>query len=189
MNRNMQIIGLECPFVITKFLKHDEIKGNLLELINSTECETIKPDLELVELEKKLGPQDNVARLDWSKSSDFERPWVKYFMPYFVDTYTEICTKIGYNDIQIRDVWFQQYLKNGTHGWHTHSYNYSGVYYLEYPDGAPSTEFRPLSNEIYTLDDLKEGDFITFPSFLWHRAPEVLDVNRKTIISFNIDLK
>ena len=33
----------------------------------------------------------------------------------------------------------------------------------------------------------KEGDFITFPAFILHRAPKILNVERKTIISFNID--
>ncbi len=92
-----------------------------------------------------------------------------------MDSYIPIIKKLGYRSAEVRDIWFQQYLKNGRHGWHIHGQNYTGVYYLEFPDGAPDTEFQTMETRI------------SHPAFLLHRAPEVLNVERKTIISFNID--
>lgn len=35
--------------------------------------------------------------------------------------------------------------------------------------------------------DIKEGDILTFPSFVIHRAPINTNTHRKTIISWNMD--
>jgi ectoine hydroxylase-related dioxygenase (phytanoyl-CoA dioxygenase family) len=83
-------------------------------------------------------------------------------------------------------IWYQQYLKNSTHGWHTHSDNFTGVYYLEMDETAPKTQIIN-SNKILNLN-VEEGDFVIFPSYLIHRAPINLSKNRKTIISFNFNV-
>ena len=49
----------------------------------------------------------------------------------------------GYKDeknVQLNDVWYQQYLEGDSHGWHVHSDHFTGVYYLEYPRGCSKTE-------------------------------------------------
>jgi len=192
----MKILNVECPVVITKFPKHEVIKDKLLDLISSAEYECIEPikgNSEIDKLELERGPQDSVARVDWVHAKDFERPWVKFLWAYFIENYITIVKKLGYRGAEVRDIWFQQYLKGGTHGWHSHGQNYTGVYYLEFPEGAPFTEFQTMEtrisqeNMITQIPNIKEGDFITFPAFLLHRAPKVLNVERKTIISFNID--
>lgn len=192
----MKFLNVECPVIITKFSKHERIKDKLLDLIASAKFESVEPiegNSRIKELELERGPQDSVARVDWVYAKDFERPWVKFLWNHFIDNYIPIIKKLGYASAEIRDMWFQQYLKNGKHGWHSHGHNYTGVYYLEFPDGAPATEFQTMEtrisqeNMITQIPNIKEGDFITFPAFLLHRAPKVLNVERKTIISFNID--
>ena len=37
-------------------------------------------------------------------------------------------------------MWYQQYLNGDTHGWHIHGQHFTGVYYLEFPDGCSKTE-------------------------------------------------
>jgi predicted 2-oxoglutarate/Fe(II)-dependent dioxygenase YbiX len=85
-------------------------------------------------------------------------------------------------------MWFQQYVINDKHGWHTHAENYTGVYYLEMPEEAPKTELidQYNINKKITID-AKEGDIVIFPSFIIHRAPKVQSDTRKTIISFNLE--
>ncbi len=80
-------------------------------------------------------------------------------------------------------------MNSGTHGWHTHSDNYTGVYYLELPDETPKTQIVNPLNQTEIIDlDIKEGDIVLFPSFIIHRAPINKSNKRKTIISFDINI-
>ena len=92
---------------------------------------------------------------------------------------TKFCNDLNRKSFELVNIWFQQYNHNETHGWHTHSENYTGVYYLEMPTG-PQTQI--FDGEIRNLP-VQEGDLVIFPSFLIHRAPPVLNNNRKTMIS------
>ena len=75
------------------------------------------------------------------------------------------------------------------HPWHTHASNFTGVYYLEYPEGSPSTEvISPYTGEKHCLDMASEGDFIVFPSHWIHSSGIPMGEGRKTIISFNFDM-
>ena len=92
---------------------------------------------------------------------------------------------IGYGGIEMKAVWYQQYLKNSIHGWHVHSENYTGVYYLEYPLAAPPTE---LWDNKLKVPEVSEGDVVMFPAMTPHRAPMVTNDIRKTIVSFNFNV-
>ena len=96
---------------------------------------------------------------------------------------------MGYHGFDLKQIWYQQYLKGSNHPWHTHASNFTGVYYLEYPEGSPSTEvISPYTREKHCLDMASEGDFIVFPSHWIHRSPPNHTSNRKTIISYNLDV-
>jgi len=43
----------------------------------------------------------------------------------------------------------------------------------------------PWDNKVISVD-VKEGDILIFPSMIIHRAPEVINDSRKTIISWNL---
>ena len=92
---------------------------------------------------------------------------------------------IGYHSVFVKALWFQQYTKNSIHDWHVHSENYTGVYYLEYPDGAPATK---LYGDNLIVPDVNEGDVVMFPAMTPHQAPMVMNDNRKTIISYNFNV-
>ena len=84
---------------------------------------------------------------------------------------TEEIKKIGLSQVQIFELWFQQYGKGDTHGWHVHGHNFTGVYYLEFGKNSPKTQIvEPLSLKIIDVD-VKQGDVIIFPSMFIHRAP------------------
>jgi hypothetical protein len=79
-------------------------------------------------------------------------------------------------------LWFQQYYKHSSHGWHQHNGHWALVYYLELPEMLEATEFLNYGHNF----KLKEGDMIFFPTFLIHRAPIITGEKRKTIIATNI---
>ena len=82
------------------------------------------------------------------------------------------------------ELWFQQYLEGDTHGWHIHGDHFTGVYYLEFPEGCSQTEIVSPYNLTIKKIDVVEGDFIVFPSHYIHRGlPNTK--KRKTIISYN----
>ena len=158
-----------------KIKEHKEIRNNVLELISTAAATPIR------QKDEYFG--DDITRSDWGNANDYERPWVKKLLPYFMKEMKTMTNFAGYNDLELFEIWFQQYGKNSTHGWHIHGRNYTGVYYLQF-DGSAKTQI--WNNEIINLN-CEEGDIVMFPSFMIHRAPPVQNDNTKTIISFNIE--
>ena len=130
---------------------------------------------------------DSISKLDWSKASDTERPRVKIFVPEFCEDIKEIISSMCYYKISIKHMWYQQYLEGDTHGWHIHGQHYTGVYYLEFPEGCSKTEICSPFNLNKKQIDVKEGDFIVFPAHFIHRGLPNKTM-RKTIVSFNFDV-
>ena len=134
-----------------------------------------------------LDKQTNITKVDWDKASDFERPWVKLFLPKFSSVVKEMIYSMGYRSLKIKECWYQQYNEGSCHSWHIHSDHFTGVYYLEYPKGSSKTEIcSPFSLKIKKID-VKEGDIIIFPSHWIHRSG-VNTSSRKTIISYNFSI-
>lgn len=178
----MLIKSLEVPYIINNFDGHNAIKEDLLNLINNSKSESL--------VTKDDYYQDNISRLDWERREDWHREWVKKFLPLLQKNIDQMINKIGFENHNILCLWYQQYLQGGAHGWHVHGDNYTGVYYLELPEGTPTTEYcNPLNVEETDIFQVKEGDIILFPSFVIHRAIKNLSNKRKTIISFNINLE
>ena len=175
----MIINNLSIPYVISKFNSHNKIKETLLLNIQNSSYEKLEA--------KDQYYSDNIQKLDWHKNTDFERPWVKQFLPFLNKQILDMINPLGFKNFSLPVLWYQQYLENGKHGWHVHGDNYTGVYYLELPTETPKTQIvNPINaNDIINLD-VKEGDFVIFPSFVVHRAPQNKSLKRKTIISFNI---
>lgn len=139
------------------------------------------------QIEKSHYMSDNIPRLDWYVAKDWDREWVKYFMPFLSFYLALKCDEMGYNEWFLDELWFQQYDTDSTHGWHTHGSNFTGVYYLEFPDGAPKTQLVDEEYKVFE-PDIKEGDILIFPSFIHHRGPINNNNKRKTIISFNLNM-
>jgi len=171
----MFMLPVQNYYIRNKLSEHDFYKPLILEKISREQ------DPSLVEGE------DNISKVDWENHSDFDRPWVKQLLPSLSNKLAEMAYFIGYGGIEMKAVWYQQYLKNSIHGWHVHSENYTGVYYLEFPKGSPKTELIDQYNINRKITiNAKEGDVVIFPSFIIHRAPKVINDVKKTIISFNL---
>ena len=173
------MIDFNFPILKNKFKKHLKLKQSLLDLINTQETGSLKQFDSYYD--------DSISRVDWDRRHDTEREWVKLVGPHLQKHFTEEVKKIGLSKIQIFELWFQQYGKGDTHGWHVHGHNFTGVYYLEFGKNSPKTQIvEPLSLKIIDVD-VKQGDVIIFPSMFIHRAPPSQTKKRKTIISFNFN--
>jgi len=73
------------PLVINKLSKHKSIKDKLLQKIKTQNSKSF--------VKKQDGINDNIHKLDWNSHSDFTRPWVKFFLPYFEESIAEIIKK------------------------------------------------------------------------------------------------
>ena len=83
-------------------------------------------------------------------------------------------------DIIIHNIWFQQYEQHDKHDWHTHTESqFTNIYYVELPDGEKTELFDEVDI------DIKEGDILSFPAYIFHRSKPNISNQRKTVISFN----
>ena len=55
-----------------KFDKHNQLKDKLINLINEGDADNLK--------QNDAYFSDEIHRLDWLKSNDFERPWTKFIL-------------------------------------------------------------------------------------------------------------
>lgn len=170
---------IQFPVKIKQFKHHLELKDKVLDAIRRQEiCEHLK------------GPNNEIFRCDWKTSRfDMGREWLDIMGAQLYKHLDEWCATLGYAEAKIEDIWFQQYATNNKHSWHVHGYNFTNVYYLDLPTDSPKTEWiDPVTKNKYTFD-VQEGDIITFPSWLIHRAPENFSKDIKTIISWNMDVQ
>ena len=163
-----------------RFKFHEMIKNDLLQLINESSDEGFK--------KKDIYFNDDLSKTDWPLANNWEREWGKRYKNLFVEQFKNFANALGYKDIQLSKLWYQQYGFKQTHGWHIHARNYTGAYYLELPQDAPYTEFIYPSNlnKGFTIE-VKEGDIIFFPCYFMHRSKASLSKKTKTIISWNLD--
>lgn len=172
----MSINAIKKPFP-----PHQELKRKLLTSINR------EGNIQSLGYKEESNDNSKIRRLDWNNAKDLKtRKWVNILLPDLQGHFDDLANSLGYEFAEIEQLWFQQYIQNDNHPWHVHSSNYTGVYYLEFPQGSPPTQIIDHNDKLYTID-AKEGDLIIFPSFLIHRSPNVDHKIRKTIISFNID--
>ena len=167
-----------------RLLDHEEVKDSILSCIDKSPDGGLSEDGYGYDLKKS-----NITKLDWDRCREFEnRPWLYLFLPKFTRSVQDMVNSMGYKSIRITACWYQQYLKGSSHSWHIHNEHYTGVYYLEYPEGSSKTEIcSPYDLTKQTLD-VSEGDFIIFPAHWIHRSPSNSS-SRKTIISYNFSIE
>ena len=159
-----------------KFNKHITIKNNLLSLISKA------PFI-------KVDDNDNISKTDYH-IQDLEKEYINYARPYIVDFLTQTFKSYKINGFEIRNMWFQQYFENDIHKWHTHKYtNFTCVYFVEMIENNQKTLIKNFGSDELIYYTAEEGDIIIYPGFLSHSSPIIKTNNRKTIISFNLDIR
>ena len=156
------MIDFNFPILKSKFKKHSKLKQSLLDLINTQETGSLKQFDSYYD--------DSISRVDWDRRSDFQREWVKLINEDLINNFDNQVKKKGLKNIRLIHLWFQQYFKGDTHGWHVHGNNFTGVYYLEFSKCAPRTQIiEPISKRLIEIE-AKEGEIVIFPSVYIHRA-------------------
>lgn len=132
---------------------------------------------------------DNIYRTDWHLAQDYTRPWTSVVKPSLDRHMQSLMYSMGYDQTELDNLWFQQYNKGSGHGWHVHMFcQWTNVYYLDFPPGSPKTQLvSPFDQSTVFELEVEEGDILTFPSMVIHRAPAVDADVVKTIVSFNIN--
>jgi len=152
----------------TSIENYKEINKKLLKLINNTKSSEINT------------LNEKISRTDWNNQKiNSNSEYVKYFIK-IIRPYLDKLLPITFSKKwEIDNIWFQQYKKGDFHNWHMHKKtNFSAVYYVELPKGT-ETKFYNQKNI-----NIKEGDFVIFPGFWYHRS-EKIKSKRKTVIAFN----
>jgi len=179
-NKMIQTLDLKLPYVRLPFANHDKVKQPILDCIDNWNEGGIKHIDELYE--------NDIYKTDWNMSENLDIEWKKILFNYnFPNALNECVNAIGFGKVHIHNLWFQQYTKGNKHDWHTHAHNYTGVYYLEMSEGSPDTEIYDGDKVI--KPKVREGELCIFPSTVIHRAPSFQTDDRKTIISYNIELQ
>lgn len=169
---------LESSYTVKSFTQHEAHKDKTLELISFSNYKSPKIDAAEV----------NITKTDW-EFSNTNREWLSYLQEPLMSEMFDIYKNMGYSGFQVNEIWFQQYLQESEHGWHIHGSNFTNVYYLELPEGTPKTQIiNPYNQKDIIEVDVKEGDLLTFPSYVLHKAPKNNSDKRKTIISFNTNV-
>jgi uncharacterized RmlC-like cupin family protein len=165
------------PITVKPFKQHGQLKQQILDAIQRQE-----------NAEHMTAPDSDIIKCDWNTARyDGNREWLKLINPPLSMHLDEWCKNMGYKTFGITEIWFQQYAKGGKHAWHTHSNNFTNVYYVNLPEDAQTEWINPLTKDKNTFD-VHEGDIVTFPSWVIHRAPVNNTEETKTIISWNMDI-
>tara|TARA_B100000287_G_scaffold151511_1_gene143298 strand:- start:562 stop:1077 length:516 start_codon:yes stop_codon:yes gene_type:complete len=159
------------------------VKGVVHEFVKPVLCDFFS------KLKSPPSKTDCISSLDWEEGSDMEREWVKFFLPFWYQSIDPVINYLNCESINLQDIWFQQYESGGSHGWHIHRGHFTGVYYVELSRDSARTELLdPFTNRINSIK-VDEGDLIIFPSHVRHRAPINKSKNKKTIVSWNFEIK
>mgnify|MGYP000873775135 FL=1 len=130
---------------------------------------------------------DPIISSDFFFNDSYHKPWLEHFYQEVIQPHvfsTGVDLGLLPFEYFIHDAWFQRYLETAEHSWHTHTgCQFSNVYFLELPDNEYVTEIKGPNGKLLKYS-AKEGDVITFPSWMLHRSKPNGE-QRKTIISFN----
>ena len=173
---------LNIPILKTKFKGHELIQDDLIKSLNESKDSSWNNNEGFY--------NDRLKKTDWPNAEYFDRSWVKKIFPYLQSNLDEFAKSLGYENVMLRKIWYQQYENDNIHNWHIHGDNYSGVYYLKMPSNNKTTYTQflyPNDPDRSFLIEAEEGDLIFFPAFLIHRAPALRSNTDKIIISWNLN--
>ena len=174
----MEKYSLQTPYIVKPFKYHEEVKNSLLEFLGNADYRSPNHD----------ASETHITKADWFQAENMSREWVKFIAPKLLEEVQVLYRELGFDILRVTEIWFQQYITGSEHGWHTHSGNWTNVYYLELPEGTPKTLLiDPFDKKTVIEVDAKEGDLLVFPAFVMHKAPVNQSTNRKTILSYNIN--
>ena len=180
---NHEIKFCEVPFFKLKFEHHLTVKPILLDKIEkSTSLKLNKDEHCISDFYKK---ENNI--ITFNNFQTDTRDYANYITPFLRICLENVFKQYNINQIEIKELWFQQYYKMNYHNWHDHIlYHWVAIYYVELDDSSPKTMFKNFLGETFQ-PDIKEGDIVIFPGFLKHKSPTNKTNSRKTVVTCNIE--
>lgn len=130
-----------------------------------------------------------LSRCDWHVKYFGEKP----YWPFVLETvrnHLDVSTeRMGFNVWNILEHWYQWYEEGDFHDWHVHGNSMmTAVYYLNLPKNSPSSLKCVFMGTEFSIP-IQEGDIITFPSFVYHKAAKHNSTEPKIIFSFNYNME
>lgn len=167
----MKKYNLNSFYIINSLKNHSEINKNLLKYIDEMPNNRYK----------------QISKTDWNLPKELNRNYLTYFYSQISIIMNLMLTELKFQNWVIHEGWFQQYNKNDRHNMHVHpNCHFTNIYFVELPDANYKTElYNSGFDSKIDLDNITEGDLLTFPSYIYHRSNEIKNDVRKTIISFN----
>lgn len=172
----MIINKIESYIFLYKVKNHFFIKDKILKFIDS------QPE------RNHVGKSENLSKFDYEV---IQKKYGSILFDNIQEYFEEFKKLFICNKITIHNYWYQQYIKNNFHSWHAHGgSNFSAIYYVELNNNKYQTEFFDTIKKSYiNIGEVKEGDILTFPSYLIHRSKKIEENERKTIFSFNFSIE
>jgi len=170
----MEIIEIQAP--IYKFKIPEDVGNKVREVFENYGGKYSFTDI-----------TQKISNTDWHMPT-WPRPYADILVPYINDIclpqiYTDTCPKM-----EIVQTWFQQYETGDYHSWHFHGKcMFSSVFYVELPENTETT-FKDHNRREFKID-VKQDDYIVFPSYLLHCSPVNETQKRKTIVAMNLNDK
>ena len=160
-------------------MKKSTLRPNIF--VNKVENHNVHKTILLDYFSKQNTKFGDITNSDWLDNTNENREWVKYFVNNVINSIGKtMCENLLAKELIIQNIWFQQYQNNDFHNWHNHTRSqFTNVYYIELPDGM-KTELLGEENI-----DVKEGDILTFPAYIFHQSKVNNTNERKTVVSFN----
>ena len=166
---------IDCPYAVSKFEEHDNLKTVLLESIARIENSVLTDN------------DQNITNTDWhiggyDKKQEY---WNILYLP-LIEHMKHVYKKLGFSEFSYINYWFQQYYKNSFHNWHVHGEtSWTNIYYVELPNEEVKTNIKNQKTESIVIPNIEEGYILTMPAILWHCSPINFGDERKTVIVFN----
>ena len=170
-----RVTTIPCEVFKRPVYNHSVIQGQLLQAIQSMGINSISDE------------GQKITHTDWNIPLEIPRPYTKLVQEVFDDHFRAFAQEFHYTECDLVGYWFQQYAKGDFHSVHCHAEcNLSSIYYVTLTAENPKTTFIYRDQE-YAFD-IREGDMITFPSFLRHQSPPNQSDQIKTVISMNVNV-
>jgi hypothetical protein len=160
------------PLFKTKANNHADAKEKILHCVESGTQYSIR------------SKEIYLTSCDWHVI-DVPKPYWEFCQADIYDHVGQVANDLGFAESRISEYWYQYYMPGDYHDWHVHGNSmFVGVYYVKLNSRHPKIIFKWQGQEY--LVPVEEGDIITFPSFLHHKAPKNETDESKLILSFNV---
>lgn len=172
----IQVKKLSAEYVQGRMPNHDHIQDDLIRQIRSARSHSIDAE------------DERVSFTDLRFRNE-HRPWIDTFYknidPYLID----FSKQYMHRDFTISNCWFMRYQRGDFSDWHVHeNSSWASVYFLKLPSPSIKTSLLSFGDRsLIPLDEVQEGDIISFPSCMIHCSkPNPFD-EEKIVIAFNTD--